>query len=159
MNGKSLGSKPKNANDSPRNWKVNFEAGTVKAVGKNGGKAVAEFELKTAGKPAKIVLATDKMRIANDWDDVAFVSATVVDANGVKIPTASGMISFETSGSGFLAAVDSADNSDHDPFQAKQRRAFQGTCFALIKGKKAGQIVLTAGAPGLVGAKINIAVK
>jgi len=38
-------------------------------------------------------------------------------------------------------------------------RAFQGTCFALIKGKKAGQIVLTAGAPGLVGAKINIAVK
>lgn len=159
LNGKSLGSKPKNANDSPRNWKVNFEAGTVKAVGKNGGKAVAEFELKTAGKPAKIVLATDKMRIANDWDDVAFVSATVVDANGVKVPTAADMISFQALGAGTLAAVDSADNSDHDPFQAKQRRAFQGTCFALIKGNKAGQIVLTASAPGLVGAKINIAVK
>jgi len=69
------------------------------------------------------------------------------------------MISFETSGAGFLAAVDSADNSDHDPFQAKQRKAFQGTCFALIKGNKAGQIVLTASAPGLVGAKINHAVK
>ncbi|MFT3746535.1 MAG: glycoside hydrolase family 2 TIM barrel-domain containing protein [Pyrinomonadaceae bacterium] len=159
LNGKSLGSKPKNANDSPRNWKVNFEAGTIKAVGKNGGKAVAEFELKTAGKPAKIVLATDKMRIANDWNDVAFVSATVVDANGVKVPTANDMISFGTTGSGFLAAVDSADNSDHDPFQAKQRKAFQGTCFALIKGNKAGQITLTANAPGLVGAKINIGVK
>lgn len=159
LNGKSLGSKPKNANDSPRNWKVNFEAGTIKAIGKNSGKAVAEFELKTAGKPAKIVLATDKMRIANDWNDVAFVSATVVDANGVKVPTADNMISFATASSGFLAAVDSADNSDHDPFQAKQRKAFQGTCFALIKGNRAGHMTLTASSPGLVGAKINLSVK
>ena len=159
LNGKSLGVKPKNANDSPRNWKVNFEAGTIKAIGKNGGKAVAEFELRTAGKPAKIVLATDKMRIANAWNDVAFVSATVVDANGLKVPTADNMISFETGGSGFLAAVDSADNSDHAPFQAKRRKAFQGTCFALIKGNRAGQITVTASAPGLVGARINIGVK
>jgi beta-galactosidase len=138
---------------------VNFEAGTIKAIGKNGGKAVAEFELRTAGKPAKIVLATDKMRIANAWNDVAFVSATVVDVNGVKVPTADNMVSFETTGSGFLAAVDSADNSDRAPFQAKRRKAFQGTCFALIKGNRAGQITVTASAPGLVGARINIGVK
>src|SRR5438445_9035544 len=37
LNGKSLGSKTKPANDSSRNWKVNFEAGTIKAIGKNGG--------------------------------------------------------------------------------------------------------------------------
>lgn len=160
LNGRSLGSKLKNANDSPRNWRVNFEAGTIKAIGKNGGKAVAEFELKTAGKPAKILLSVDKTRVANNWDDVAFVRATVVDANGVKVPTANDRISFETSGSGFLAVVDSADNADHDPFQAKNRKAFQGTCFAVIKANKAaGQITVTASAPGLVGAKINIGVK
>lgn len=159
LNGKSLGSKPKNGNDSPRNWKVNFEAGTIKAVGKNGGKIVAEFELRTAGKPAKILLSSDKPTIVNNWDDVAFVSATVVDANGVKVPTASDMISFATTGSGYLAAVDSADNSDHDPFQAKRRRTFQGTCFALIKANKAaGYVAVSASAPGLIGAKINIGV-
>ena len=159
LNGKSLGSKPKPKDDSPRNWKLNFESGTIKAVGKNGGKVVAEFELKTAGKPAKILLTTDKARIANDWNDVAFVEASVVDANGVLVPSANDMISFAVSGSGVIAAVDSADNADHDPFQAKQRRAFQGTCFALVKGIKAGQMMLTASAPGLVGAKISISVK
>ena len=158
LNGKSLGSKSKPKDDSPRNWKVNFEAGTIKAVGKNGGKVVAEFELKTAGKPAKIVLTTDKGKLANDWNDVAFVSASVVDANGLLVPSANDMISFGATGSGVIAAVDSADNADHDPFQAKKRRAFQGTCFALVKGNKAGQIVLTASAPGLIGAKINIGV-
>ncbi len=160
LNGRSLGSKPKNANDSPRNWKVKFEAGSIKAVGKNGGKVVAEFELKTAGKPAKILLSTNKTRLANNWDDAAFVSATVVDANGVKVPTANDMISFETSGSGYLAVVDSADNADHDPFQLKRRKAFQGTCYAMIKANKSvGQITITAGASGLVGAKISIGVR
>ncbi|CAN5568400.1 hypothetical protein BH10ACI2_BH10ACI2_13800 [soil metagenome] len=159
LNGKSLGAKPKNANDSPRNWKVNFEAGTLKGVGKNGGKVVAEYQMKTAGKPAKVILATDKNNLANDWNDVAFVSATVVDANGVMVPSANDMISFETSGAGILAAVDSADNSDHDPFQAKQRRAFQGTCFAMIKANRStGLITVTASASGLVGTKLNIGV-
>lgn len=159
LNGKSLGSKSKPKDDSPRNWKVNFEVGSIKAVGKNGGKIVAEFELKTAGKPAKILLTADKSQVANDWNDVSFVSASVVDANGVLVPMANDMISFGVTGPGLIAAVDSADNADHDPFQAKRRRAFQGTCFALVKGNKAGQMILTASAPGLSVAKINIGVK
>lgn len=159
LNGRSLGSKPKNRDDSPRNWNVQFEAGTIKAVGKNGGRIVAEFELRTAGKPARIILSSDKTKIANDWNDVAYVSATVVDANGVLVPSAGDRISFEAAGSGIIAAVDSADNADHDPFQAKHRRAFQGVCFALIKANKsAGPITVTASAPGLAGSKITIGV-
>ncbi|PYS98241.1 MAG: glycoside hydrolase family 2 [Acidobacteria bacterium] len=160
LNGKSLGSKSKPVDDSPRNWKVNFESGTINAVGKNGVKVVAEFELKTAGRPAKIILSADKTKIANDWNDVVYVEATVVDANGVVVPSANDMISFATSGSGIVAAVDSADNADHDPFQASQRHAFQGRCIALIKANKStGQITVTASAPGLAGAKITIGVK
>lgn len=159
LNGKSLGAKPKNANDSPRNWKVNFEAGTIKAVGKNGGKVVAEFELRTAGKPAKIMFAADKTRLANDWNDVAHLRAFVVDANGVVVPTANNMISFDVSGSGTLAAVDSGDNTDHDPFQAKQRKAYQGSCVALIKASKAsGRINVTAKSPGLAAATFALSV-
>ena len=159
LNGRSLGSKPKPADDSPRNWKVNFEAGTIKSVGKNGGKLVAEFELRTAGKPAKLILSVDKTKVADDWNDVVYVMATVVDANGVVVPSANDLISFATTGSGVVAAVDSADNADHDPFQAKQRRAFQGRCFALIKANKAaGQIGVTASAPGLAGAKITVGI-
>lgn len=145
LNGKSLGSKPKPADDSPRNWNVDFEAGTIKAVGKNGGKTVAEFELKTAGKPAGIVLSADKKQISNNWDDVVFVRATVVDENGTIVPNASDMIEFSASGPGVIAAVDSADNADHDPFQATRRKAFNGRCFAYIKASQgSGKITITA---------------
>ena len=159
LNGKSLGSKTKPANDSPRNWMVNFEAGTLKAVGKNGGKIVAEFELKTAGKPARIVLSADKNKVAYDWNDVVHIRATVVDANGVIVPSANDQINFVASGSGVIAAVDSGDNADHDPFQATKRTAFQGTCFGLLKAtKSSGTITVTATAVGLSSNKIMITV-
>jgi beta-galactosidase len=41
LNGKSLGVKPKPADDSPRDWNVTYEKGTIKAIGKNKGKEVA----------------------------------------------------------------------------------------------------------------------
>ena len=157
LNGKSLGSKPKPADDRPRNWKVNFEAGTIKAIGKNGGKQAAEFELKTAGKPARIVLTADKAKITNDWNDVVFVTAKVVDANGVVVPNANDLIEFAATGAGAIVAVDSADNADHDPFQATKRKAFQGTCVALIKAAKGnGSITISAQSGDLKGGVITI---
>ncbi|HTK37011.1 MAG TPA: glycoside hydrolase family 2 TIM barrel-domain containing protein [Pyrinomonadaceae bacterium] len=145
LNGKSLGSKPKPVNDGPRNWRVTFEPGTIKAIGKNSGKMVAEYELRTAGKPAKILLSSDKPTVANNWNDVVYVTAAVVDANGVIVPTADDLIEFSAKGSGFIAAVDSADNTDHDPFQSTKRKAFAGRCVAYIKTKgRSGEIMVSA---------------
>ncbi|PYS89173.1 MAG: glycoside hydrolase family 2 [Acidobacteria bacterium] len=160
LNGKSLGSKSKDPNDRPRNWMVKFESGTIRALGKNGGKVVAEYELKTAGKPAKILLSTDKSSLTDDWNDVVFVTAIVVDANGIPVPDADPIISFEAKGAGFIFAVDSSDNTDHDPFQATKRRAFQGRCLAYVKtDKTSGTITLTASADGLESNKITIGVR
>ncbi len=145
LNGKSLGEKSKPADDSPRNWKVNYEAGTLKAVGKNDGKTVAEYELKTAGKPAKIVVSVDKNTLANDWNDVVFVTATIVDENGVIVPDAADLVNFNISGAGTIAAVDSGDNTDISAFQDTKRKAFQGKVFAYIKANKnSGKITISA---------------
>ena len=159
LNGKSLGSKPKPADDSARNWSVDFEAGTIKAVGKNGGKIVAETELKTAGKPARILITADKIQIANNWDDVVFLKASVVDEKGILVPSASDMIEFSASGSGVIAAVDSGDNADHDPFQTTKRRAYNGTVVAYIKANKSGgKITVTAKSGSLSGNTVTISV-
>lgn len=157
LNGKSLGEKPKPADDSPRNWKVDFEAGKIRAVGKNGGKAVAVYELKTAGKPARILLTVDKTKIANDWDDVAFVTATVVDENGVVVPNADDLITFDVKGAGFVAAVDSDDNRSLESFRGNRRRAWQGTSFAMIKANKNGEkITISAAAENLKSSVVTI---
>jgi beta-galactosidase len=170
LNGKSLGSKPKDPNDRPRNWLVTFEPGTIKAIclrsadtpfrnATGGSINLPSFERKTAGKPAKILLTLDKPQITNDWNDVVFVTATVVDANGVPVPDADNMISFDANGAGSIVAVDSADNTDHDPFQTTKRTAYQGRCLAYIKtDKTTGTITVTAVAGQLQSNKVTITV-
>jgi beta-galactosidase len=157
LNGKSLGEKARPVDDSPRNWTVPFAPGTLKAVGKNNGRAAAVYELRTAGKPAKILLAADRNRLEPIWDDVAYISATVVDENGVLVPNAADLIAFKTSGDGVVAAVESGDNSSHEPFQASERRAYQGRCFAILKATRTpGRITIEASASGLKSNSITI---
>jgi len=157
LNGKSLGSKPRNADDSPRVWKAAWEPGTLAALGRNRGAVVARHELRTAGKPVRILLSADRSRLTRSWDDVAFVTATIVDQNGIQVPGASDPVSFKITGPGVIAAVDSGDNASTEPFQVSSRRAYQGRCYAMIKaGASRGRITLAASAPGPAGSSITI---
>lgn len=157
LNGKSLGSKTRPADDSPRNWDVPFEAGTIRAVAANNGRVVATHELRTSGAPARIVLSADRNRIGNSWEDVGHITVSVVDENGVIVPSADNLISFKLTGPGAIAAVDNGDNASHEAFQATSRQAFQGMCNAMIKANaSSGRIVVTASSTGLRDASITI---
>ncbi|MGA2798374.1 MAG: glycoside hydrolase family 2 TIM barrel-domain containing protein, partial [Thermoguttaceae bacterium] len=158
LNDKSLGSKPHNADDAPRTWKVAFEPGTIKAIAKNKGQVVANDELQTAGKPAKIVLAADRNKLSTDWDDVCCVTATVTDENGVLNPRANDLISFNITGPGVIAAVANGNRSSHALFQSSPRRVFQGQCTIIVKAAagEGRQIILSASAPGLGDSTITI---
>ena len=161
LNGKSLGAKPMpDDNASPRSWNTAFEKGTLKAVGRNKGKAVAEQELSTAGKAAKLVLHADKPSIQNNWDDVVYVYATVTDEKGNPVLTADNKVTFSTEGAGLIAAVDNGDLSGTEPFNAKERRSYKGTCIAIVKANAAaGTIKITAHADGLQDGSATVTVK
>ena len=157
LNDKSLGEKTKPADDAPRIWKVAFTPGTLRAIGKDKGRVAASYELRTAGAPAGIVLAADRKVVAPVWDDLVYVAATVVDENGVLVPNAGDLISFMTTGPGVIVAVDSGNNNSHEPFQASERRAYQGRCFAMLKASAtSGRITIKASAPGLKSGSIII---
>ena len=57
-------------------------------------------ELRTAGKAAAVVLKVDRPRLAATWDDVAYVTAEVVDEQGVVVPSAANEITFAVTGPG-----------------------------------------------------------
>jgi beta-galactosidase len=159
LNDKSLGSKIKPADDSPRAWDVTFEKGTLKAVAKNKGIEVATDELKTAGNPARIILTADKSKITNSWDDVSYVTAAVVDSDGIICPNVNKLISFVVSDSGIIAAVDNGDNNSHEAYQASERSVFMGRCIAIIKARTAsGKITVTASSPELISGSVTIGV-
>ena len=159
LNGKSLGVRPKPADASPRTWKVGYEPGTLRAIGRNGGKEAATHELRTAGAPARLVLTVDRPRLAQDWNDVATVTVTAVDANGVPCPWATDNITFKLNGPAIIAGVDNGDRADPAPYQASDRKLFQGECIALIKAtESAGTITLMASAPGLTTGEVTLTV-
>ena len=157
LNGKSLGVKPLPADAASRNWRVPFEAGGLKAVGRNKGQVVAEQEMRTAGKAARIVLTSDRPRVGNEWDDLAYVTARVVDENGVVVTGAENLVAFTVLGPGTVVATDNADIANHEAFQASERHTFQGECMAMLRATGArGSITVTASSAGLTAGSVKL---
>ena len=152
LNGKSLGTQKLHPDASPISYKVPFEPGTLKAVARSHGKVVATQDLKTAGKPARIVFTADKMAtpLTPDWNDVRYVTATLVDDAGTRIPDSTTVIHFAASGPASIVAVDNGNMMDHDPFQATQRKVYFGNALALVRATgDSGKVTVTASADGI----------
>jgi beta-galactosidase len=158
LNGKSLGEKPLSAaQDRVLSWEVPFAAGTVRAVGKNGGKTVAAHELKTSGKPVRISMRPDATTIISDGMDLSHVEVSVVDDEGNVIYSADNLINFELMGKGRILIVDSGDIRSHESFRIPARKAYQGKCLVIVQSsQEAGPIRLRATSPGLRETTIDI---
>jgi beta-galactosidase len=141
-------------------WDVPYEPGTLRAVGTKNGQAVAIAEISTTDDPAAVELSVDRDTIHADRRDVAHVTAKVVDTQGRMHPDADSEIAFETQGEGKLIGLDNGDMSDHEDFKGKVRKANHGMCLAIVQSTaNAGQIRVTATAPGLKPATVTIATK
>ncbi|PXY46615.1 glycoside hydrolase family 2 TIM barrel-domain containing protein [Flavobacterium hydrophilum] len=157
LNDKSLGSVKKPADDSPREWNVTFEEGTIKAIGKDKGKVVAEESFTSAGKPSKIILTKSNPTLVNNWDDVSFITATIVDDKGIRCANADNLIKFTVTDSGKIIGVDNGNIISHESYQTPERSAYNGKAIAIIKAtKNSGKIEIKASAEGLEAAAISI---
>jgi beta-galactosidase len=160
LNGKSLGTQKLHPDASAISFKVPFEPGTLKAEARTGGKVVATQELKTAGKPARILFTADNSTIplTPDWNDVRYVTATLVDDAGTLIPDSTTVVHFAASGPASIVAVDNGNFQDLDPYQATQRKLYFGNAFALVRATGAsGRVTLTAKADGVPSATLTLA--
>ncbi len=179
LNGKSLGSKkrfsepieiPVGPNVSQDRkfktkyrllWEVPYAAGVLKAVAYRQGKEVASEEMRTAGSPAKIRLTPDRNVIQDDYDDLSFVTVRVEDKDGNLCPVADNLVHFRVKGSGQIAAVDNGNAATVEPFQADQRKAFNGLALLIVRPKagKKGSIHVVATADGLAKGTTEITVQ
>ncbi|MEO8413016.1 MAG: glycoside hydrolase family 2 TIM barrel-domain containing protein [Ginsengibacter sp.] len=160
LNGKSLGVKSKSGDGLHVLWHVPFIPGALKAVSRKNGKIVLTREVKTAGKAAKIILKADRNLINADGKDLSFITATIVDRDGVMVPKADNLIHFKISGAAFIAGVDSGDPVSHESFKGNRHTALNGLALAILQsnGKK-GAIALTATSDGLESSTISVGTK
>jgi beta-galactosidase len=160
LNGALLGVRRKTEPVSHLMWRVAYKAGTLRAVARTGGIAVATAVVRTAGAPAQIALAPDRARLRADGEDLAFVTVTVRDGRGIAVPTAEPLIRFRVSGDARIVGVDNGDEISHTSFQAHQVRLFNGKAVVIVRaGRKAGTATVTAEGRGLAPATVRIALR
>lgn len=160
LNGKSLGIKRKQGDSLHVMWRINYEPGILKAVSRRKGKTVLTRQIKTAGKPAKIQLVSDRKIIKADGNDLSFVTVKILDADGNLVPDADNLVNFKIKGEGFIAGVDNGLQTSMEPFKASYRKAFNGLCLAIIQSKeRAGKIILEATSKGLQQTQLTIVSK
>ncbi len=127
LNDKSLGIR--RTADYPNNtisWYVEYKAGKIEAKGYKGGRETADYELKTAGAPAQIVLSADCTEIAADGQDLSHITIKLADDQGVVVPNADQEIMVEVVGSGRLKGLDNGD---------LRRNSFSGNSVPTYFGK------------------------
>ena len=156
LNDKSMGVRKKTGDQLHLSWRLTYEPGTLKAVGRRGS-AVLSDEVRTAGPAAKIVLEPDRSVIAADGRDLSFVTVKILDEKGTLVPDAGNMIRFKLSGEGRIAGVDNGSETDLGPFKADYRKAFNGLALIVVQSaRKSGKIQVEASSDGLKGSAINI---
>ena len=135
-----------------------YEPGTVKVVAYDeNGKAVAEKEIHTAGKPHHIELIPDRRMLQADGKDLCFVTVKVVDKDGNLCPEATDEIRFKVKGTGVYCAGANGNPASLESFQIPRMKVFSGMMTAIIQTTdKAGAIVLEATGSGLKKATLTV---
>ena len=94
-----IGEKPTTrAEKFKANFSVPYAPGVLKAVALQGGKAIAETVLRTAGEPAQIRLTADRTSLRADGQDLSFITVEALDANGQPHPNAEHQVTFASQG-------------------------------------------------------------
>jgi len=161
QNGKIIGEQ----NVSPQTkltatFTINYQPGTLKAIGLRNNKAVDSVVLQTPGKAAKIMLTADRRQIKNSRNDLAYVTVEIVDANGRLVPGDPVALQFSMEGNGEIIATASASPNDIQSFQKPEHRTFRGKCLVIVRPKgNGGKIIIKAKGKGLSGGKVVIEAK
>ncbi|WP_425291009.1 beta-galactosidase GalB [Spirosoma linguale] len=159
LNGQSLGRKKKAEYAYRLRWDdVQYKPGELTVITYKNGKRWAEERIRTTDKPAALVAQADRSAIQANGEDLAFVTVTVTDKNGLMVPDANNTVSFSLQGPGEIVATDNGDPANLTSFSSHERQAYNGMVLAIIRAKKGapGKLTLTIKAEGLAKTQLNI---
>ncbi|MBQ8423192.1 MAG: DUF4982 domain-containing protein [Coprobacter sp.] len=163
VNGVSQGRRTKDATQPYDRYRLRwndvvYQPGTIRVVAYDeAGNAVAEKEIHTAGKPHHLELVADKMSLAADGRDMAFVTVQAVDRDGNPCPLADNALTFVVKGAGKYRAACNGDATSTEIFHAPTMKLFNGQLVVLVQSlEREGDITLTVTGKGVKTARITL---
>jgi len=160
LNGKEIGVKPVSSETQYRaEFDVPYAAGELKAIALANGSQMAELAFKTADKPAKLELKSDRESIRSDRNDLAYVTLEVLDESGNLVPDATVPVEFSVTGAGTIAAAGTANPKDVRSFRSHRPTTFHGKGLAIVRPTgSAGSVTLRAESEGLKSGEVVLQV-
>lgn len=153
LNGKKIGTASPSGNIAQ--FKVDWAAGTLKAVGLNGGQQVAVDSLKTVGAASKIVIRSDRTQLYADGDDVANLDVYLVDADGNHVWGAKNTLTYSISGNGRAFGIGTGDLTNASNFTGNSRAAYEGRAYIPAQSTTTpGSFTVTVSSPGLASGSV-----
>jgi len=115
----------------------------------------------TTGKASQLSASADRSSVRPDGSDLIFITVKIEDNDKLMVPRSNNLVNFSIEGPGKIVAVDNGDATNHDPFQASYRKAYNGMCLVIVKAEKGatGQFVVKAVSKGLKGAEVVIGIE
>ena len=136
---------------------VPYASGTLKVEGVRGDRVVAETTLTTAGEATSLRLTPDRTAIHADGEDLSFVTIEAVDPAGRYQPNDENEVDLAITGPGVIAALGTGDTKYAEPYQADQRRLFNGRALVVIRSTgDQGVITLKVRSIGMDETSVNI---
>lgn len=143
---------------------VKYEPGEIRVVTYNEyGDKVGEDVRRTAGEPSQINMAVEcpdnvdtgiacmvegctewhASSLKADGQDLAFISISMLDADGNECPTVDDELTFEVTGAGTFKAVCNGDATSLEPFTQPKMKLFSGKLVLIVQStNKAGTITV-----------------
>ena len=114
-----------------------YQPGTLEVVAYRTGKDGPETSVKTTGEPAQLLLTVGSAEHPGRRPGSrVHHRRALADTEGLTVPRSHNLVDFEIEGPGEIVAVGNGDAASHEPFQARKRRAFNGLCQVIVKGRQ-----------------------
>ena len=158
INGVSQGRKPAGrANGFTAIYEVTYEPGEIVAVSYKNGVETGRCAVQTAGTDLHLDVQVENEALKADGQSLAFLTAAVVDANGVLDPWTQKTIKIEIEGAGALQGFGSGEPQPTRGYQDPECPTYDGKVMAVIRAEKeAGLIRVTFTAEGLAPVTVTL---
>ena len=171
LNGKSLGVRKKGKGEKDRYrlvWNdVVYQPGELKVVARKDGKEWAQETVRTTGEPASIRVRPETDSIVGDGRDLAYITISLRDKNGLIVPTANNELAVKVTGAADIAGICNGDPTDFTVMSNPNNssimkiKAFHGLAQVILRSKRgqSGKAILQVISKGLKPSQTEVIVR
>jgi beta-galactosidase len=157
VNGRPVGRQASGATHRYRStFETMYEPGRLEAVAWRDGAEIGRSALTSATGEVRLDATADRSVIAADPEDLAYVTLSLVDDQGVLHAVRDRWIEVQVDGPGVLQGLGSANPASEESFTGTRCTTFGGRALAIVRPTGEGRITLSATTEGCESQRVEI---